>query len=419
MIVVLVSLILGALIAFYFYLTRNYKYWQKREVPYVDGALPRFDNMLSVICMKTHIADFYCKIYKDNKGHNMVGIYDFTSPALMIIKPALVKMILQTYFSSFVENAFSSMRLKILLESIKKVCATMENYLSNKETEFELKSLFSKYSAQVVAVASFDIDGYCFDDDKKDVSFRKLGQAIFLKLDLIPKHVDNFFRTLVAELMEQKRKDGILRNDFLHLMAELERTEGDKFDNEMLTGQAMSFVLNGYETSSSVMSFVGFYLTHYSKIQEKLHEEMVSVLNKYDSEITYEGLREITYMDQIINETMRLVSAVLLMKRRCTQEFELKGSNGVVCRVTPGMKILISVQAVHKDPQYWENPEEYDPERFDSDRKHNIDRFFLPFFVIVRKYKLELSPKMQMPLKLIPGIILPTPKGLWAYFRQP
>jgi len=41
--------------------------------------------------------------------------------------------------------------------------------------------------------------------------------------------------------------------------------------------------------------------------------------------------------------------------------------------------ILISVQALHKDPQYWENPEEYDPERFDSDRKHNIDRFFLPF----------------------------------------
>jgi len=104
------------------------------------------------------------------------------------------------------------------------------------------------------------------------------------------------------------------------------------------------------------------------------------VLNKYDSEITYEGLREITYMDQIINET-RLVSAVLLMKRRCTQEFELKGSNGVGVwsRVTPGMKILISVQALHKDPQYWENPEEYDPERFDSDRKHNIDIFFLPF----------------------------------------
>ncbi|XP_012057976.1 PREDICTED: cytochrome P450 6j1-like [Atta cephalotes] len=499
MTVMLVSLILGALIVFYFYLTRNYKYWQKREVPYVDGALPGFGNMLSVICMKTHIADFYCKIYKDNKDHSMVGIYNFTSPALMIIEPALVKMVLQTHFSSFAENAvhidkesdsllsynpfglsgekwlksrkrltyaFSSMRLKILLESVKKVCATMENYmdkkLSNKETEFELKSLFSKYSAQVVAASGFGVDGYCFDDDKKDISFRKLGQAIFkpskrsiiayvlvflipslnkiFKLSLIPKHVDNFFRTLVAELMEQRRKDGIPRNDFLYLMAELERTEGDKFDNEMLTGQAMSFVLDGYETSSSVMSFVGFYLARYPKIQEKLREEVIAVFNKYNSEITYEGLREMTYMDQVINETLRLIPAELLMKKRCTQEFELKGSDGVVCRVSPGMEIFIPVQALHKDPQYWENPKEYDPERFNSDRKQ-IDKFtFLPFgegpricvgmrmaqlqmkaglAMIVRKYKLELSPKTQMPLKFIPGTILPTPKcGVWAYFRQ-
>ncbi|KAG5330048.1 CP6J1 protein, partial [Acromyrmex heyeri] len=500
MTVVLVSLILGALIAFYFYLTRNYKYWQKREVPYVDGALPWFGNMLSVICMKTHIADFCYKIYKENKDHSMVGIYDFTSPALIVIEPALVKVILQTNFSSFAENAihidkesdnllsynpfvlsgekwlnsrkrltyaFSSMRLKILLVSVKKVCATMENYmdrkLSNRETEFELKSLFSKYSAQVVAAAGFGVDGYCFDDNKKDVSFRKLGQAIFkpskrniimfalvflipslnkiFKISFIPKHVENFFRTLVAELMEQRRKDGIPRNDFLHLMAELERAEGDKFDNEMLTGQAMSFVLDGYETSSSIMSFVGFHLARYPKIQEKLREEVVSVLNKYDSEITYEGLREMTYMDQVINETMRLIPAGLLMKKRCTEEFELKGSDGVVCRVPPGMEIFIPVQALHKDPQYWENPEEYDPERFNSDRKHNIDRFtFLPFgegpricvgmrmaqlqikaglAMIIRKYNLELSPKTQMPLKFFPGTILPTPKGgLWAYFRQ-
>ncbi|XP_018404015.1 PREDICTED: probable cytochrome P450 6a13 [Cyphomyrmex costatus] len=500
MTVVLVTLILGALTVLYFYLTRNYKYWQKRGVPCVDGALPGFGNMLSVISMKTHIADFCSKIYMDNKGRSMVGIYDFTSPALMIIEPTLVKVVLQTNFSSFAENAihidfetdpllsynpfglsgekwlnsrkrltyaFSSMRLKILLESVKEVCTTMEHYmdkkLSNNETEFELKALFSRYSAQVIAGAGFGVDGYCFDDEKKDISFRKLGQTIFkpstrtiitfvlvflipslnkiLKLRLLPKHVDNFFRTLVAELMEQRRKDGISRNDFLHLMAELERAEGDKFDDVMLTGQAISFFLDGYETSSTVMSFVGFYLARYTKSQEKLRQEVVSVLNKYGSEITYESLKEMTYMDQVINESMRLVPAALLMKKRCTEEFELKGSDGVVCRVSPGMEILIPVHAFHNDPQYWENPEEFDPERFNSERKHSIDKFtFLPFgegpricvgmrmaqlqikaglAIILRKYRLELSPKTQIPLKMIPSAILPTPKGgLWAYFKQ-
>ncbi|XP_071639301.1 cytochrome P450 6a2-like [Temnothorax longispinosus] len=501
MTIVLVFLILGALIALYYYLTRNYKYWQRRGVPWMDGALPGFGHMLSVICLRTDAADFYNKIYKNNKGRSMVGIYELMSPSLIILEPELVKTVLQTNFLNFSANtvhvdpevdpllsynpfcltgdkwqnsrkhltyAFSSMRLKILLESVKLVCATMEKYIDGKmsnveKAEFELKSLFSRYTAQVVAAAGFGVDGYCFDDEKKDISFRKLGQAIFqpstrnkimftflflipslnkiFKMSFIPKSVDHFFRTLVADVMGHRRKDGIPRNDFLHLMTELERAEGKKFDTEMLTGQALSFFIDGYETSSTVMSFIGFHLASYPEIQEKLREEVLSVLNKYDGEITYEGLREMTYMDQVFNESMRMVPVIVLIKKRCTEEFELKGSDGVICRVQPGTKIMIPVQALHTDPEYWENPEEYNPERFSSDRKHNIERFaYLPFGEgpricvgmrmaqlqikaglarILKKYSIELSPRTQIPLKMIPGTILPTPKGgLWAYFRR-
>ncbi|XP_011705595.1 PREDICTED: cytochrome P450 6a2-like, partial [Wasmannia auropunctata] len=387
---------------------RNYKFWQKRGVPCLDGALPGFGHMLSVISMKTYFSDFCSKIYNDHKGRSMVGIYDFTSPSLMILEPELVKTVLQTNYSNFSENtfeidpkvdplvshnpfflagekwlanrkrltyAFSSMRLKLLLKNVKKVCASYENYinekLKNKQTEFELKTLFARYAAQVVAAAGFGVDGYCFDDDKKDISFRRLGKAVFeptkrhkivmaltffipslnkiFKVSFIPKHVDHFFRNLVADLMEQRRKDGIPTNDFLYFMTELERAEGTKFDTEYLTGQAMSFVLDGYETSSSIMSYAGFYLAKNPEIQEKLREEVISVLNKYDGELTYENLREMTFMDQVFNETMRLIPAQVVMKKRCTEEIELKGSDGINCRVQPGMKILIPVQALHKD----------------------------------------------------------------------
>ncbi|XP_011705119.1 PREDICTED: cytochrome P450 6g1-like, partial [Wasmannia auropunctata] len=104
MTVMLLSLILGALIALYFYLTRNYKFWQKRGVPCLDGALPGFGHMLPVISMKTDFPDFCCKIYNDYKGRSMVGIYNFTSPSLMILEPELVKTVLQTNYSNFSEN---------------------------------------------------------------------------------------------------------------------------------------------------------------------------------------------------------------------------------------------------------------------------------------------------------------------------
>ncbi|KAL6260840.1 hypothetical protein P5V15_008365 [Pogonomyrmex californicus] len=500
MAIVLVSLIVGMFVALYLYLTRNYKHWQKHGIPTIDGLLPGFGHMLPVISMKTYFGDFCRKIYDNAKGHSMVGIYDFTVPALMIRDPELIKTVLQTNFSNFSENAvfldpkldpliahnpfvltgekwlasrkrltyaFSSMRLKILLESVKKVCGMFEDYIDGKmingKAEFEIKSLCARYTAQVVAGAGFGVDGYCFDDSKEEISFRKKCQAIFepstrhsimfslvflipslnkiFQMSFVPKHVDHFFRTLVADLMEQRRKDRIPRNDFLQLMAELELAEGDKFDIETLTGQSLSFIIDGYETSSTVMSFICFHLASYPKVQEKLREEVLSMLNKYDGAITYEGLKEMTYMDQVLNESLRKVAAGIIIKKRCTEEFELRGSDGLVYRIKPGMEVLLPIQGLHEDPQYWENPEVYDPERFNPERKKNIERFvYLPFgegpricvgmrmaqlqikaglTIILRKYSMEVSPKTRLPIQLIPGAILPTVKGgLWINFRK-
>ncbi|XP_011685892.1 PREDICTED: cytochrome P450 6a2-like [Wasmannia auropunctata] len=501
MTIILMSLILGALIALYFYMTRNYTYWQNRGVPCPDGVLPGFGHMLPVISLRTFFSDFCCKIYNDYKDCSMVGIYDFTSPTLMIFEPELVRTVLQTNFSNFAENSItldpkmdpllshspfvisgekwltsrkrltyalsSPQRLKLLVESIKKVCTSFDNYinekLSNKQTEFELKALFARHAAQVVAAIGFGVDGYSFDDEKKDISFRKFGQAIFeptnrhkfmfaltffapslkkiFKVRVIPKHVDHFFRTLVADLMEQSKKDGIPRNDFLHLMSELMRAEGNELDIEYLTSQTMLLVFEIYEVFSSVMSFVGLHMANYPEIQEKLREEVKSVLNRYNGEVTYESLREMTYMDQVLNESFRLLPAALIMKKRCTEEIELKGSDGIACRVQPGMEILLPVQALHKDPRYWKNPEEYDPDRFGPDRKYNIKKStFFPFgegprtcvgmrsaqvqlkavlAITMKTYTLKLSPRTQLPLKMIPGTILPTPVGgLWVTIQQ-
>ncbi|RLU18765.1 hypothetical protein DMN91_009122 [Ooceraea biroi] len=352
------------------------------------------------------------KIYSDNKQRSMVGIYNFTVPSLIVLEPELVKTVLQTNFANFQENtikidpkidplvshnpfttsgekwaaarkrftyAFSSMRLKIFLESVKPACVKLENYLKNKvdksgKIEVELNDLFSKFTAQVVAGAGFGVDGYCFDDEKKNISFQKIGKIIMepsirnnlvffiaflipslnrlFKFRLIPKKIDQFFRTLVTELIEQRRADGIPRNDFLHLMVELERIENDKcFDVELVTSQALSFFLDGYKTSIT-LSFVGFQLATHPEVQNRLRDEMSTVLNKYDNEITYEALKEMVYMDQVINESMRLIPPAGFLSKMCTEEFELKGSDGLTCHMQPGTDVLIPIQGLHKDSRY-------------------------------------------------------------------
>lgn len=496
----LVFSIFIALVVLYLYLTRNYKYWQKRKIPCPDGILPGVGHFYEAAVMTSTYSECIRKIYNANRNRSMVGIYNFTRPSLMVLDVDLVKTVLQTNFASFHENglkidpeldpllasnpfftygekwatgrkrltyAFSSMRLKILLETVKQVCEKFEGYLDKKTSktgraEFELKDLFARFTAQVVSSAGFGVDGMCFDENKENESFYAMGKSFLhpstwnnfiftvvffipslariLNARFIPKRIDRYFRTIIADVMEQRRKEATPRNDFLQLMVDLERTEGDKFDPETLTAHAVSFFIDGYETSSTVLSFIGFYLSTHPKVQEKLREEIISVLMKYDGVITYDALKEMTYMDQVLSESQRMIPTLGFLDKVCTEEIELKGSDGLVCRVQRGTHILIPISGLQEDSRYWENPKTFDPERFSPERKQSIQRFaYLPFgegpricvgmrmaqlqikaclATFLRKYSLELSPKTRLPLKMTASTFLAAAEGgLWSIIR--
>ncbi|KMQ85066.1 cytochrome p450 9e2, partial [Lasius niger] len=281
MAIALVFLIFIALMVLYFYLTKNYNYWQKRKVPCADGVVPGIGHFWDLITMKKSFSECCRKIYNDNRGHSMVGYYNFRSPALMVLEPELVKTVMQTNFANFHENglkidpdldpllannpfftsgekwttgrkrltyAFSSMRLKILLESVKQVCEQFENYLDTKlsnvgKIELELKDLFARFTAQVVSGAGFGVDGLSFNEEKEKESFYTMGKSFLepsgvnnitfllvfflpslskiFRTPFLPKKADRFFRTVIADVMEQRRTEKTPRNDFLQLMAEL------------------------------------------------------------------------------------------------------------------------------------------------------------------------------------------------------
>ncbi|KAG5319425.1 CP9E2 protein, partial [Pseudoatta argentina] len=500
MAVTLVLSIIVVLVILYFFLTKNYKYWQKRGIPCSNGVLPGVGHFWEIVIQKITIGELCCRIYNTCRDRSMIGIYNFMTPMLIVREPGLVKTVLQTNFTNFHENglkldpkldpllannpfftygekwitgrkrltyAFSSMQLKILLETVKQVCQTFEGYLDKKidkagKVELELKDLFSRFTSQVVSSAGFGVDGLSFNEEKEKDSFYAMGKSFLdstvlnniiftfvffipalgkiFKTRFLPKKADQFFRAIIADVMEQRRKETTPRNDFLQLMTDLERMEGDKFDLEILTSHAVSFFVDGYETSSSVLSFVGFHLANNPKVQEKLRDEVMSVLNKYDGVITYEALKDMTYMDQVINESMRVTPTLGFLSKVCTEETELRGSDELVCRIERGMHIMIPVSGLQTDPRYWENPKEFDPDRFGPDRKQNIEKFtFLPFgegprmcvgmrmaqlqmkaclTTLLKKYSIELSPKTQLPLKLISSTILANAEGgLWNIIR--
>nr|XP_003702219.1 PREDICTED: cytochrome P450 9e2 [Megachile rotundata] len=494
------TLLIGALVLLTVYLIKKYTYWKRRGIPTASGVLPLLGNMLPVLTLRYSHLSYNVKVYDDHKEHSMVGYYKFLKPVLLVREPQLIKTVMQTNFSSFADtgmilrpdldpllsknpffnvgeawsrarkrmtNAFSNAKLKILHGAVNGVCKKFEDFLNRQlstsdKYEVELKQLFLKFTGEVVANAGLGIEGYCFDDNKKSMAFYAMLEPLFktnlfmgilqiiffvpelrnfLRLRFIPKELDQTFRGIVKENLQIRRNDPKERSDYLQVMIDMEKTDKQNIDEEAITAEALSLYVDGLETSSITLSYLGFHLATHPDIQEKLRQEVKSKIAKYDGVLTFEALKEMTYMDQVISESQRCCPVVSALKRQCTETIELKGSDGLSCRVQPGTIVMIPNFSLQRDPKYWPDPELFDPERFNEERKQDIVKMtHLPFgegprmcvgmkmamlqmkscvATLLSKYKLELSKKTQQPLKYVPHSFMLTPVGgIWVHISK-
>lgn len=137
------------------------------------------------------------------------------------------------------------------------------------------------------------------------------------------------------------------------------------------------FMMASFDTSS-VALFCGIYcLARYPEIQEKLYQEIISVVPDDDTQITVEHLANMTYLDMVVSETLRLFPAGPMVARKATEDFKL--SNGVL--VPKGTNFALSFFHMHRNENIW-GPDyaKYNPENFSEENMKNRDpNAFMPF----------------------------------------
>ncbi|ERE74759.1 cytochrome P450 3A31-like protein [Cricetulus griseus] len=90
---------------------------------------------------------------------------------------------------------------------------------------------------------------------------------------------------------------------------------------------------------------------------------------------TYDKVMEMEYLDMVMNETLRLYPIGNRLERVCKRDVQMDG-----VFVPKGSIVMVPVFALHYDPQYWPEPEEFRPERFSKENKGSIDPYvFMPF----------------------------------------
>ncbi len=188
--------------------------------------------------------------------------------------------------------------------------------------------------------------------------------------DQAVKTLDQVVYAVIKEREEQQEWPEDLLTSFLTIK---EEETGEGLTPLQVRDECMTLFLAGHESTANVLNWVFYLLTKHPEIQEKVQEEIDNALGSRDP--LYEDLNQLTYLVQVINETMRLYPPVWHYGRMNIQEDKIAGYT-----FEPQSHFRICCYTIHRNPKYWKNPDEFDPERFSPENvKKQAPGSFIPF----------------------------------------
>lgn len=143
--------------------------------------------------------------------------------------------------------------------------------------------------------------------------------------------------------------------------------------NKELTAQGITFFVAGHDTSASTLCHCFYYISKYNYIQEKLYKE-ISQIETLDTE----SLAKLIYLNAVIMEVLRIAPPVIRYDREAAEDYTL-GNTGIT--IPKGTLVTFSPYSLHHNPNHFENPFDFKPERFISENNELINSpyGYIPF----------------------------------------
>ena len=178
----------------------------------------------------------------------------------------------------------------------------------------------------------------------------------------------------VYEIIRQHRiGDKHNSGDLLSLLMHARDEDGSKMTDEQLRDEVMTFLLAGHETTALALSWALYLLSQNVGAEEELYEEVDRALAGRLPNIS--DLPALTFVGNVIKETMRLYPPAWSVARTAIADFELDGY-----RIPAGANIVMSQWIMHRDPRFFSEPEQFDPNRWSTSACQNLPRFaYFPF----------------------------------------
>jgi cytochrome P450 len=180
---------------------------------------------------------------------------------------------------------------------------------------------------------------------------------------------------LVAGLVASRDSGGHdSTDDMLSRLLDDYRDEPDaRLAARRIRDELITILLAGHETTASTLSWTWYLMDQHPQVAERVRAEAVTVLGDRDPQ--YEDLHRLPYITMVIQEAMRLYPPVWILPRRAVGADTIGGYH-----VPAGADVLICPYTLHRHPDFWSEPERFDPDRFAADQVRARHRYaYIPF----------------------------------------
>lgn len=175
------------------------------------------------------------------------------------------------------------------------------------------------------------------------------------------------------DLIERRLTDTHDVGDILSILLAAEDENGNKMTRKQVRDALVSLVAAGHETSTNTLIWTMYLLSEHPVVFEKVQAELRTVLGGRDPELS--DLPQLTYLDQVIKESMRLYPSGWTQGRCAVEDFELDGY-----RFPAGTLFMFSQWVLHRHPDIWEDVDTFRPERWDPvQRQKGLQWAYFPF----------------------------------------
>jgi len=161
------------------------------------------------------------------------------------------------------------------------------------------------------------------------------------------------------KMIDTRMASGERGDDVVSMLLDATYEDGTPLPRERIRNELITLLSAGHETTSNALSWTLMLLSRHPDVARRLEREVHEVLG--DRDPSFDDVSKLTYTRWVFDEAMRLHPPVWVTGRLAEEAHELGGLN-----VAEGDLILLSPHTTHRRPDLWENPEGFDPQRWEK-----------------------------------------------------